>query len=199
LDPSIKRGPWSLEEDQLLLQAHRDHGSKWSVIARSLPGRTDNSIKNRWNSALRRELRKINRAAEDAELGRADDDTILSPIAPISRAPQRAAISGTSSQPHDAGHALEAADASMGADDPHTPLLSSAPPSLAAAPLPQETEVESSQRALCSELAALGDGSCDDETKRALRARLIEQLRELNATWERAGATPSANHIQVRA
>ncbi|KAJ1624250.1 Homeodomain-like protein [Pavlovales sp. CCMP2436] len=64
LDPAIRRGPWTFEEDQLLLQAHREHGSKWSIIAKCLPGRTDNSIKNRWNSALRRELRKMNRAAE---------------------------------------------------------------------------------------------------------------------------------------
>jgi len=52
------------------------------------------------------------------------------------------------------------------------------------------------ETAIRSELAALGDGATDDEAKRSLRANLIEQLRQLNATWEETGATPSANHIQ---
>ncbi|KAL9666019.1 hypothetical protein QQ045_000341 [Rhodiola kirilowii] len=56
LRPDIKRGKFSDEEERLVIHLHSVLGNKWSRIATHLPGRTDNEIKNFWNTHLRRKL-----------------------------------------------------------------------------------------------------------------------------------------------
>ena len=62
LDPSIDKKPWTQEEDDLIFELHKLHKKSWSKIAESIPGRTDNSVKNRFYSTLRRNLRKYNKS-----------------------------------------------------------------------------------------------------------------------------------------
>ncbi|GMN20097.1 hypothetical protein TIFTF001_047040, partial [Ficus carica] len=54
LKPGIKRGEFSVEEEETLIRLHSALGNKWSTIAKQLSGRTDNEIKNHWNTRLKR-------------------------------------------------------------------------------------------------------------------------------------------------
>ncbi|KAJ0266171.1 Transcription factor MYB29 [Hirschfeldia incana] len=56
LKPDIKRGEFSYEEEQIIIMLHASRGNKWSVIARHLPKRTDNEVKNYWNTHLKKRL-----------------------------------------------------------------------------------------------------------------------------------------------
>ncbi|KAK4488690.1 hypothetical protein RD792_004464 [Penstemon davidsonii] len=59
LRPGIKRGDFSHGEDDIIMRMHSLLGNRWSLIAGRLPGRTDNEIKNYWNTHLSKKLKII--------------------------------------------------------------------------------------------------------------------------------------------
>mmetsp|Transcript_15718 Transcript_15718/g.49385 ORF Transcript_15718/g.49385 Transcript_15718/m.49385 type:complete len:368 (+) Transcript_15718:152-1255(+) len=59
LNPVVNKDPFTHEEDMKILELHGEHGRKWAIIARDLPGRTDNAIKNHYNSTLKRKFPEI--------------------------------------------------------------------------------------------------------------------------------------------
>ncbi|KAF8088150.1 hypothetical protein N665_0550s0009 [Sinapis alba] len=56
LNPGINKNAWTQEEELTLIRAHQIYGNKWAELMKFLPGRSDNAIKNHWNSAVKKKL-----------------------------------------------------------------------------------------------------------------------------------------------
>ncbi|KAF7041483.1 hypothetical protein CFC21_051274 [Triticum aestivum] len=72
LSPELDSRPFTPEEDEEIIRRQREFGNKWATIARYLTGRSDNSVKNRWNSTLRKQLLGAHATEDDAAA--AEDD-----------------------------------------------------------------------------------------------------------------------------
>ncbi|KAG6672969.1 hypothetical protein I3843_16G087500 [Carya illinoinensis] len=69
LRPDLKRGNFGEDEEDLIIKLHALLGNRWSLIAGRLPGRTDNEVKNHWNTHLKRRLAQMGIDPDNHRLG----------------------------------------------------------------------------------------------------------------------------------
>jgi hypothetical protein len=85
LRPELKRGTFSSQEEQLIIHLHSILGNSWCQIAASLPGRTDNDIKNYWNSFIKKKKLKHTLPSSSAD-GRGGTNSNTKPVSGLSHA-----------------------------------------------------------------------------------------------------------------
>ncbi|XP_072969709.1 MYB-like transcription factor ODO1 [Typha angustifolia] len=111
LRPDLKRGLLSETEEQLVIDLHARLGNRWSKIAAKLPGRTDNEIKNHWNTHIKKKLIKmgIDPVTHEQINNKASPTTSQSTVMTESKSensspPEASTNTSTSASTHDHDH-----------------------------------------------------------------------------------------------
>ncbi|XP_028752187.1 anthocyanin regulatory C1 protein [Neltuma alba] len=98
LRPGIKRGNITRDEEDLIIRLHKLLGNRWSLIAGRLPGRTDNEIKNYWNTNIGKKVQNVNSKTKSSPTSgvspsKARQDKDITKSDPDPKAPQKTSSS----------------------------------------------------------------------------------------------------------
>ena len=74
LNPEVRKTGWSKEEEWMLFLLHRKYGNSWSIFSEKIPGRTDNTIKNHWNSIMKKNIVGINNQYQEMTKGKTKEE-----------------------------------------------------------------------------------------------------------------------------